>query len=196
LPIDVDEINLINAAKKDPMEFGKLYEIYITRIYNYIYFRVGDAHDAEDITARVFFRALKSISSYKHMGLPFSAWLYRIAHNLVANHHRDHSRLKEISLESIPDPILPQKHEFPEVTLQKKDEANLLLALISDLPPVRQELISLKFMDNLSNAEIGKILRKSEGAVKSLYHRTLLELREKIREELPDLDEDQYNLDL
>jgi RNA polymerase sigma-70 factor (ECF subfamily) len=196
LPIDVDEINLINAAKKDPMEFGKLYEIYITRIYNYIYFRVGDAHDAEDITARVFFRALKSISSYKHMGLPFSAWLYRIAHNLVANHHRDHSRLKEISLESIPDPILPQKHEFPEVTLQKKDEANLLLALISDLPPVRQELISLKFMDNLSNAEIGKILRKSEGAVKSLYHRTLLELREKIKEELPDLEEDQYNLDL
>jgi RNA polymerase sigma-70 factor (ECF subfamily) len=196
LPIDVDEINLINAAKKDPMEFGKLYEIYITRIYNYIYFRVGDAHDAEDITARVFFRALKSISSYKHMGLPFSAWLYRIAHNLVANHHRDHSRLKEISLESIPDPILPQKHEFPEVTLQKKDEANLLLALISDLPSVRQELISLKFMDNLSNAEIGKILRKSEGAVKSLYHRTLLELREKIKEELPDLEEDQYNLDL
>jgi len=191
LPIDIDEINLINAAKKDPMEFGKLYEIYIDRIYNYIYFRVGDAHDAEDITARVFFKALKSISSYKHMGLPFSAWLYRIAHNLVANHHRDHSRLKEISLESIPDPVLPQKHDYPEVTMQKKDEASLLLALISDLPPVRQELISLKFLDKLSNAEIGKILRKSEGAVKSLYHRTLLELREKIREELPDFEEDQ-----
>ena len=193
MPIDIDEINLINAAKKDPMEFGKLYEIYVTRIYNYIYFRVDDAHDAEDITARVFFNALKSISSYKHMGLPFSAWLYRIAHNLVANHHRDHSRLKEISLESIPDPILPQKHEHPETTMQKTDEANLLLALISDLPPVRQELISLKFMDKLSNAEIGKILRKSEGAVKSLYHRTLLELREKIREELPDLEADRLN---
>ena len=172
------------------MQFGKLYEVYVDRIYNYIYFRIGNTHDAEDITAKVFFKALKSLASYKHMGLPFSAWLYRIAHNLVANYHRDYSHYKEISLETLPDPQLVVKQDHPDVTMQKKDEAEFIKVLISDLPPVRQELIILKFVDKLSNAEIGKILRKSEGAIKSLYHRTLLELRERVQVEFPDMQDE------
>ena len=183
MTVNKDEIKLINSAKKDPAAFGQLYEKYVERIYNYIYYRTGNNKDAEDLTARVFFKALKNIGTYRHLGLPFSAWLYRIAHNLVANYHRDRARLKEISIESLPDPNLPTKLDHPEVTLQKNQEVENLLGIISDLSPLRQELIILKFVDRLSNAEIGRILRKSEGAVKSLYHRMLLELREKIKHE-------------
>ncbi len=189
MPIDIDEINLINAAKRDPAAFGKLYEVYVDRIYNYIYYRIGNTHDAEDITSNVFIKALRSIGNYRHMGLPFSAWLYRIAHNMVANHHRDNSKVREISLEFLPIPDMTSKAELPQKTIENRNETDMLLVLINDLPFVRQELIILKFVDRLSNAEIGKILRKSEGAIKSLYHRTLLELRDKIKSEFPEAEE-------
>jgi RNA polymerase sigma-70 factor (ECF subfamily) len=114
------------------------------------------------------------------MGLPFSAWLYRIAHNLVANYHRDKSRKKEISLDNLPGQILPKTEQHPETRAVRSQEVDALLAQIRDLAPNRQELLILKFVDRLSNAEIGQIMRKSEGAIKSLYHRTLLELREKM----------------
>lgn len=172
-----DEIALINAAKNDPVAFGELYKQYVDRIYNYIYFRCGSVKDAEDLTEKVFFKAMSHIKGYKHMGLPFSAWLYRIAHNLVANYHRDRSRKKEISLEDIPGQVFPQMRSNPEKRVEETQEVQDLMFTIRKLAPIRQELLLLKFVDRLSNAEIGKILRKSEGAVKSLYHRTLVELR-------------------
>lgn len=173
-----DEIGLIDAAKKDPAAFGELYKLYVDRIYNYIYFRCGSVKDAEDLTGKVFFKAMSHIKGYKHMGLPFSAWLYRIAHNLVANYHRDRARKKEISLEDVRFQVFTQTSPHPEVRAERAQEVEDLLITIRELSPIRQELLILKFVDRLSNAEIGQILRKSEGAVKSLYHRTLLELRE------------------
>ena len=178
-----DEIALINAAKNDPVAFGELYKQYVDRIYNYIYFRCGNVRDAEDLTEKVFFKAMSHIKGYKHMGLPFSAWLYRIAHNLVANYHRDRARKQEISLEDIPGQIFPQTRSNPEKRVEKTQEVQDLMLTIRKLSPIRQELLLLKFVDRLSNAEIGNILRKSEGAVKSLYHRTLLELRELMNSE-------------
>lgn len=178
-----DEIALIEAAKTDPAAFGELYKKYVERIYNYIFYRTGSAKDAEDLTGKVFFKAMNHIQGYKHMGLPFSAWLYRIAHNLVANYHRDRSRTKEISLDHIPGQVLPQLELQPEPRIVRSQEVEVLLATIRDLAPNRQELLILKFVDQLSNAEIGQIMRKSEGAIKSLYHRTLLELREKMNSE-------------
>ena len=173
-----EEIALIDAAKNDPAAFGELYKRYVDRIYNYIFFRTGSVKDAEDLTGRVFFKAMNHIKGYKHMGLPFSAWLYRIAHNLVANYHRDRTRKQEISLDDLPGQILPRSDQQPESSAVYSQEVDRLLATIHKLSPIRQELIILKFVDQLSNAEIGKVLRKSEGAVKSLYHRTLIELRE------------------
>lgn len=126
---------------------------------------------------------MSHIKNYKHMGLPFSAWLYRIAHNLVANYHRDRSRKQEISLDSMTGQVLPHSGLHPETRVVRSQEVENLLATIRDLAPNRQELLILKFVDELSNAEIGQIMRKSEGAIKSLYHRTLLELREKMEEE-------------
>ncbi len=178
-----DEKALIDRAKTDPVAFGKLYKKYVERIYNYIYYRTGSTKDAEDLTGKVFFKAMNHIQGYKHMGFPFSAWLYRIAHNLVANYHRDRSRKQEVSIEHIPGRVLPQTELQPETHLVRNQEVEDLLATIRELAPNRQELLILKFVDNLSNREIGQIMRKSEGAIKSLYHRTLLELREKMHAE-------------
>jgi len=89
-----DEVAVRRAAEGDQEAFAVLYERYVTRIYNYIYYRTGSAHDAEDLTARVFFRAMSNMKNYRDRGAPFSAWLYRIAHNLVANWYRDNSRRK------------------------------------------------------------------------------------------------------
>jgi len=120
------------------------------------------------------------------MGLPFSAWLYRIAHNLVANYHRDRAKKQEISLDALPTRELHQRSVQPEVRASQNQEVDELLSMIRDLAPNRQELLILKFVDGLSNREIGKIMRKSEGAIKSLYHRTLIELREKMNLEKED----------
>ncbi len=171
-----DETALIDAARGDSEAFGVLYERYVGRIYNYIYYRTGNPYDAEDLTARVFFRAMRHIYNYSDRGLPFSAWLYRIAHNLVANWHRDNSRKKEIPLE---DSLIVEHHSFhPEQELLISEEQERLMKIIRGLPADRQQLIILKFVEHLSNAEIGLIMGKTEGAVKSLYHRTLTTLRD------------------
>lgn len=176
-----NEIALINNAKTNPEAFGLLYERYVDRIYNYVYYRVGSTGDAEDLTARVFFKALKSIGSYRHMGLPFSAWLYRIAHNLVANYHRDRSKAEEISIENL-SIVDTNRMAYPEEFAAERQENAFLMKLVNDLSPQKRELIILKFIDRLSNEEIGKIFGKTEGAIKSLYHRTLVELKERAKQ--------------
>jgi len=179
----VSEITDTEALQKtavgDEQAFGILYERYVTRIYNYIYYRTGNVHDAEDLTARVFYRAMRHVHNYNDRGLPISAWLYRIAHNLVANWHRDNSRRKEIPLE---DSLLRSGSEYhPEQELLVSEEQQRLLGIIRKLPEERQQLIILKYIENLSNAEIGQIMDRTEGAVKSLYHRTLLSLRKEFK---------------
>ncbi len=169
---------LMRAARGDKDAFGELYQRYIDRIFNYVYYRTGNVHDAEDLTARVFQRAMNHIHNYTDRGVPLSAWLYRIAHNLVANWHRDRSRKQEIPLEDLP--VLPARGDHPETWLVRTEEQEALLRLIRKLPSERQHLLILKFVENLSNAEIGQIMGRSEGAVKSLYHRTLLALRDQI----------------
>lgn len=177
-----DEVALTLAARGDVEAFGVLYERYVGRIYNYIYYRTGNYEDAEDLTARVFFRAMRHIGNYRHRGLPFSAWLYRIAHNLVANWHRDNSRKQEIPLDDISLP--PIRGDHPETRLLKSEEEENLLKMIRRLPPERQQLLILKFVERMSNSEIGEIMGRTEGAVKSLYHRTLLSLRQEVGEEI------------
>jgi RNA polymerase sigma-70 factor (ECF subfamily) len=173
-----EEDVLALASKGDKDAFGMLYERYTERIFNYVYYRTGNVHDAEDLTARVFQRAMNHIHNYTDRGVPFSAWLYRIAHNLVANWHRDRSRKQEIPIDDLP--VLPAKGDHPETALVRTEEQDALLRLIRRLPPERQNLLILKFVENMSNAEIGQIMGRSEGAVKSLYHRTLLALRDEI----------------
>ena len=176
-----DKQVLTKASKGDTDAFGVLYERYINRIYNYVYYRTGNERDAEDLTARVFLRAMRHIGNYQDRGLPFSAWLYRIAHNLVANWHRDNSRKKEIALD---DGFSIQfRGDLPEQTIVKNEEADNLLEIIHKLSPDRQQLLILKFIEHLPNAEIGVIMGRTEGAIKSLYHRTLLSLRKEYKKQ-------------
>lgn len=170
-----DDLQLVAWAKEDRAAFGELYARYVNRIYNYVYYRTGNHQDAEDLTSRVFFKVLAHIDKYTDRGVPFSAWLYRIAHNQVANWHRDRSRRRVVPLDDFMFDSEPQ--EAPEAMTESSEEEARLLELIRTLPPERQQLLVLKFVERLSNAEIGAIMNRTEGAIKSLYHRTLLALR-------------------
>lgn len=176
-----EERELIARAATDPVAFGALYERYIDRIYNYIYHRVGNQHDAEDLTARTFQRALHHIGNYVDRGAPFSAWLYRIAHNLVANWYRDNSRRRDIPLDELAQHGHGQTDPYRQLVLE--EELEEVRQALRQLAPDRQAVVVLKHSEHLSNAEIAAILGKTEGAVKSLYHRTLIALRRIIMEE-------------
>jgi RNA polymerase sigma-70 factor (ECF subfamily) len=172
----LSDTELVELAKGSKEAFGVLYERYVEKIYKYIYYRTGNHHDAEDLTAGVFFRAMAHIEGYTERGVPFQAWLYRIAHNLMANWHRDRGRRKIIPLEDFVNSGLP--FDAPDIATEDKEERDALLAAVSRLPDERQQLLMLKFISHLSNAEIGQIMERTEGAIKSLYHRTLIALRE------------------
>ena len=174
---DSDLVEMAKVGDKDA--FGELYERYLDKIYSYIYYRTGNHHDAEDLTARVFFRAMAHIESYTERGVPFQAWLYRIAHNLVANWHRDRGRRKVIPLDEFIAASL--KSDAPDQQAEDQEERDALRAAIRRLPEERQQLLLLKFVDHLSNAEIGVIMDRTEGAIKSLYHRTLIALRDELQ---------------
>ena len=172
-----DDSQLVQWARDDTRAFGELYERYVRKIYNYVYYRTGNHQDAEDLTSRVFYRAMGHIDRYTDRGVPFSAWLYRIAHNLVANWHRDRGRKKVVPLD---DYFVGDDDGFnaPESSAELAEAEDLLLESVRELPAERQELLVLKFVERLSNAEIGEVMNRTEGAIKSLYHRTLLSLRD------------------
>jgi RNA polymerase sigma-70 factor (ECF subfamily) len=177
-PDHSDDLDLVQQAATDVEAFGLLYERHVRRIYNYIYYRTGNHHDAEDLTARVFQRALRHVGNFEDKGVPFSAWLYRIAHNLVANWHRDRSRRPTVPLE---DHLLPPgSGPYPEAAAVASEEQRFLMEAVRRLPEDRQQLLILKFVERLSNAEIGVIMGRTEGAIKSLYHRTLNTLRDEL----------------
>ena len=176
---DLDDKEVVALAKADKEAFGELYERYLQKIYSYVYYRTGNAHDAEDLTAKVFFRALSHIDNYVDKGVPFQAWLYRIAHNLVANWHRDQGRHKIIALDDFVAHSL--KSEAPDRMTEEQEEQDQLMEAVRRLPEDRQQLLLLKFVEQMPNAEIGAIMGRTEGAIKSLYHRTLLTLRDEMQ---------------
>lgn len=166
---------------------GELYELNVDKIYRYMYYRVGNQNDAEDLTAEVFLRMGNSLRRYKSQNTPFSAWLYRIAHNLAANKIRDRARADKHTTQ-LPEPAEEPTGDVlePVSELDTADQAlaNIqrqeLHAAILTLPKNYQELIYLK-LAGYSNEEIGSFLEKSEGAIKSLYHRATSALRSKMR---------------
>lgn len=176
-----EEIELVERAKHDSDAFGELYERYVDRIYQFIYYRVGNHQDAEDLTARVFTRVLNALPDYTYEGAPFGAWIFRIARNLVANWHRDNGRRTFISLDDMPFLSRLRAAERPERFVERSDEYELLESVVNTLHEDRQTLLFLKFYERLTNAEIGIVLGRTEGAIKALYHRTLRALRREFR---------------
>ncbi|MCB0065039.1 MAG: sigma-70 family RNA polymerase sigma factor [Caldilineaceae bacterium] len=177
-PAIAEEAILVAQAKDDPAAFGILYERYIDRVYAYIYHRVGNAQDTEDLTARTFYRALDKLHTYEDRGLPFSAWLFRIAHNLVANWHRDRSRRRFLSLDKLWSHS--SETDRPEEQVEEEERHEALWDAINELPDDRRNLLLYKFSSRLSNLEIGEMMNKSESAIKSLYFRTLATLRKEL----------------
>ena len=173
---DPDEQGLLErASRADPEALGALYDRYVGRIYSYIYHRVGQADLAEDLTAQVFARMLEAIREGRAWRTSFSGWLYRIAHNLVANHHRNRARWKETSLDQLE--IQGKAIERPEPTVEASERRRALLSALRRQPEERQRLVILKFTERLSNEEIGHLMGRTESSIKSLYFRTLRALR-------------------
>ncbi len=172
---NLDEAALVALAKTDPEAFGELYRRTVDRIYNYVYYRTGNVADAEDLTARTFYQALGGIARYADQGVPFIAWLYRIAHNLVANHHRAQGRWKLTPLDEAEPAGKPVDNPARAAEISERKQA--LWAAIRRQPEERQRLLILKFADRLSNEEIGAQLGRTESSIKSLYFRTLKALK-------------------
>jgi RNA polymerase sigma-70 factor (ECF subfamily) len=172
---------LIARAKEDPEAFGILYQRYVSQIYRYLYYRTGNHEDAEDLTARTFYRALRRFPHYVDRGAPFTAWLYRIAHNVVVNWMRDRQRRPTVPLESVT--VSSEEERDPHAVAEAREETEKLLRAVRRLAPDRQQLLILKFVEGMSNAEIAEVMGRTEGAIKALYHRTLVSLREELARE-------------
>jgi RNA polymerase sigma-70 factor (ECF subfamily) len=172
-----DEAVLVERAiSGDADAFGEIYTLHLDAIYRYVYFRVGDTNDAEDLTEQVFLKAWEALPGYNQRGNPFTSWLYRIAHNMVVDHHR---RQKPM----IPMPLLEKGNwECKQATALEQvievEEAAALAAAVAQLPEEQQQVIILRFVEGLNHTEVARIIEKSEGACRVIQHRALAALNQ------------------
>jgi RNA polymerase sigma-70 factor (ECF subfamily) len=165
------------AQKGDREALEELYLVHFDRIYSYLQLTVGNRYDAEDLTNQTFVKMLESIERFQWRKVPISAWLFRIAHNLAMDHFR--SRRRWQPEEEVPE---PPGEEEPSAELEAMQVIGResMLKLIDRLSPEQQQVLTLKFVFNLPNAEVAAILDKTEGAIKSLQHRALVSLQKQI----------------
>lgn len=162
------------AQAGDTDAFGEIYNELLTPIYRYIYFKVGP-EIAEDLTEDVFFKAWKSLNSYKKQGnFPFSAWLFRIAHNLVVDYYRTNQPIEELPMDVV------ETREFmnPRFQLESSINVERLYAALKKLSHSVEQAIILRFINDLNYSEIAKIMNKTEGSIRVLIHRGLKQLKE------------------
>ena len=170
-----DEESLVQQAQKqDNQAFAQLYEAYFDKIYRYISFRVRNEMETEDLTQQVFMKVLGSISSYKNQGVPFSSWVYRIAHNLVVDFMRQQNKKATVDIEGMQ---LISPAEDTQSVLERQIDVEEVKKASRNLTAAQQEVISLRFAGELSINECAKIMGKSEGAIKALQHSAVLALR-------------------
>jgi len=179
------EEELVKRAQHSPDGFGELYEIYYQRIFSYALKRTANVQLALDITSVTFLKAFSQIKKYRWRDVPFAAWLYRIASNEINDHYRREGGRRVSSIESIAE--LADTSDYADEINQAEDELNrheefmLLHKKISELPFIYQEVIALKFFEKKKIREMVKILGKKEGTIKSLLHRGVEKLREKMK---------------
>ena len=179
------EAELVGRARSDPDAFAQLYDLYVERVYRYAFRRLGAHEDAEDLTAQTFHRALERLDRYEWRGLPFGAWLFRIAHNLVVDRRR--APTAPLSLDGLGkgDPTgraydLAAEEEAPDAGLLAQEEAAAAWAAVAALPPLQRRAVTLRFGRDLSHAEVGAIIGRSEAATKQLVYRAMKTLRERL----------------
>ncbi|MBA2332718.1 MAG: sigma-70 family RNA polymerase sigma factor [Actinobacteria bacterium] len=165
------------AQAGDRTALEELYLIHFDRIYSYLHLTVGNRHDAEDLTTQTFLRMLESIGKFRFQAAPFSAWLFRIAHNLSMDHFRANRRWQPE--EDVPEPRDSEIRSAEDEAFQSIGRQSML-DLIESLSHEQQQVLTLKFVFNFSNGEAATILDKTEGAIKSLQHRALGSLQRQI----------------
>src|SRR5262245_19778402 len=153
---ELDEKLLIEAAQRDPRHFAELYRMHFDRVYAYVSRRVATRSDAQDLTAEVFHQALANLGRFEWRGIPFAAWLYRIAANAVTDHH--HRTVREQHVPTRPE---PGRNE-----IESAERGAALYRAVRDLPADQRRVIEMRFAEGRTIAEIASMLGRSEGAVK------------------------------
>jgi RNA polymerase sigma-70 factor, ECF subfamily len=178
-----DAVSTGAAAKADlDRDFSELYRAHLRDVYSYAYYRVGNHHDAEDLTEQAFLQAYRHFERAQREsdGRPLRPWLIRIAHNLAANYHRDRARRPTAALDAVEPPAHP--HETVRV-VEGREDLRDVIAKLDELPTDRREALIMRFALGMSNREIARALGRSDGATKVLIHRAIKQLEELIEDE-------------
>ena len=168
-----EERELVERAKRDPREFGALYDRHFQQIYRFVYSRVREQTAAEDVTSEVFIKALKAMPRYQDTGRPFAAWLYQIAVNAIADRYRSQrpsQPLEDFHDLSVAGPALEEE-------AAQRDEIRRIWAIVEELPVQQRTALVLKFQEDMRIEDIAVAMGKTPGAVKLLIHRGVTSLR-------------------
>lgn len=171
----IDERLLNQARDFDLDALAAIYDRYEAKIFSYVFHRVGDANVAQDLTAQVFLRMLEAIQHEQAWRSSFSGWLYRIAHNLVIDHYRSRGRTNQVSFEDTPMLVATTQDPFAAAETQWTAEA--LRTAINRLTEEQAQIVTLRFLEGLSIADVAAATGKTEGAVKALQYRAVMSLR-------------------
>lgn len=161
------------AQALDPGALAELYDRHFDGIYRYLFTRVRHQADAEDLTEQVFLKMVDSIQRYRPRGVAFSSWLYRIAHNLLVDRYR---RAGRDAVELTSQVYDERPHADPAAMAQNSDDRRRLIAAIQRLTPEQQQIITMRFIDNLDVEEIARLTHRRPGAIHSMQHRALASL--------------------
>jgi RNA polymerase sigma-70 factor (ECF subfamily) len=175
--LDGEKQLIERATRGETSAFGLLYDHYLPKIYRFIFVKTSRREEAEDLTHQVFLHAWQHIATYRDLGYPFSSWLYRIARNAVIDHYR--TKRITYAVEDV-DPETFAEEENVTLAIDRQFAVDEILALLRTLKQEYQDVLIMRFVDDLSPKEIAQVMNKSEGAVKLIQHRALHQLRTKL----------------
>jgi RNA polymerase sigma-70 factor (ECF subfamily) len=162
------------VATRDPNAFGELYDLFVERVYRYLYFRTGSHLEAEDLAEQVFLKAWEAIGRYRWQGRPFLAWLYRLAHNAHIDHIRGQKPTASLNNDAHPIEVASPS---ASIELARALDADVLASALCELTFEQQQVIVMKFIEGLDNQQIAHTMAKREGAIRALQMRALMSLR-------------------
>ena len=177
---DEEQLLIQKAKSGESGAFGQLYDKYLPAIYRFVFIKIGRKQDAEDISQQVFIKAWQNIGGYEFQGTPFSSWVYRIASNAVIDYYRTYKG--DVNIDTVPEDHFSEMSDVAERIDSAINMKHLRVALMK-LEPDQQNVLIMKFVDDLSNKEIAEALEKTEGAVRVIQHRALKQLKNHVDEQ-------------
>ena len=173
-----DEKQIIERAKGGEAEaFGQLYDHYLPKIYRFVLLKVSHREEAEDLTHQSFLKAWESITGYVDQGFPFGSWLYQISRNTVIDHYRSSSKDKaQLNVEDVAE-LISDDSEPLDKSVDKKLALGKIAQALKELKDIEQDVIIMRFVDDLPHEEVARVLEKSEGAVKLIQYRAIQSLK-------------------